>query len=327
MHLIRISCSLELPGAMTGAQHFLQITGLIFIHLPALSLDLTNAFNIRSDKLSYAKLRVGLAKVGGDTDPYQLKGTYSAGTFNSISFFSPTSTLPPANLKPQETKSYEIGADLRFLKNRLSLDVTYYDQTTVNQILNVATSPTTGYTGIKLNAGEIENKGVEVMFTAKVLENKAGFNWNVSLNWAKNKDMVNKLYGGLQSYQISDGFGGCVTLGIPGQEWGQLWGLPFVRDPKSGNKIVVGDDGIPLTTNVAKSFGTVTPDWVGGITNSFSYGNFSLSFLVDVRMGGKFFSCYRMAFLSNRYVYRNYCQSCQGKRADRRCRKAGWHCQ
>ena len=256
----------------------------------SLGLDLTSAFDIRSDKLSYAKLRFGLAKVGGDTDPYQLKGTYSASTFNSVSLFAPTSTLPPANLKPQETKSYEIGADLRFFKNRLSLDVTYYDQTTVNQILNVATSPTTGYTGIKLNAGEIENKGIEVMFTAKVLENKAGLNWNASLNWAKNKDMVNKLYGGLQSYQISDGFGGCVTLGIPGKEWGQLWGLPFVRDPKAGNKIVVGDDGIPLTTNVAKSFGTVTPDWVGGITNSFSYGNFSLSFLVDVRMGGKFFS-------------------------------------
>ncbi|MDP4128810.1 MAG: SusC/RagA family TonB-linked outer membrane protein [Bacteroidota bacterium] len=256
----------------------------------SLAVDLTNALQITSDKLSYAKLRVGVARVGGDTGPYQLKGTYSAGTFNSISLFAPTSTLPPANLKPQETQSYEIGTDLRFLKNRLSVDVTYYDQKTVNQILNVATSPTTGYSGIKLNAGEIENKGVEVMVTGKILESKAGLNWNVSLNWAKNKNVVNKLYGGLQSYQISDGFGGCVTLGIPGQEWGQLWGLPFVRDPKAGNKIVVGDDGIPLTTNVAKSFGTVTPDWIGGITNSFNYKNFNLSFLVDVRMGGKFFS-------------------------------------
>jgi len=256
----------------------------------SLGLDLTKAFPIKSDILSYAKLRGSWAKVGGDTDPYQLTGTYSAGAFNSISLFSPASTHPPANLKPQETKSYEIGADVRFLKSRLMLDLTYYDQTTVNQILSVATSPTTGYNATKLNAGEIENKGVEVMLNAKVIESKSGFNWDVSINWAKNKDVVNKLYGGLQSYQISPGFGGCVTMGIPGQEWGQLWGLPFVRDSKTG-KIVVGNDGLPISTNVAKSFGTVTPDWVGGITNSFNYKNFNLSVLLDMRMGGKFFSC------------------------------------
>lgn len=255
----------------------------------SLGFDLTKAFQIQSDKLSYAKLRASWAKVGGDTGPYQLSGTYSASTFNSISLFSPASTFPPPNLKPQETKAYEIGADLRFFKSRLMLDFTYYDQTTVNQILDVATSPATGYTATRLNAGEIENKGIEIMLNAKILESTKGLNWTVIFNWAKNSNMVNKLYGGLQSYQISPGFGGCVTMGIPGQKWGLLWGLPYVRDSKSG-KIVVGDDGLPTTTNVAKSFGTVTPDWVGGINNSFSYGNFNLSFLVDMKMGGKFFS-------------------------------------
>ncbi len=261
---------------------------------PSLNLGfvITDAFKIKSDILSFAKIRASLAQVGGDTDPYQLAGTYSASTFNSIALFTPSSTLPPANLKPQQTKSYEVGTNLKFLKNRLSLDVTYYDQTTVNQILSVATSPTTGYSAMRLNAGEIENSGVEVMFNGRILENKtaSGLSWDMSINWAKNKDMVNTLYGGLTSYQISPGFGGCVTEGIPGQQWGQLWGLPFVRDPKSG-KIVVGSDGLPLTTNVAKSFGTVTPKWVGGISNSFRYKNFNLSFLVDTKMGGKFFSC------------------------------------
>jgi hypothetical protein len=252
-------------------------------------LDLTNALNIKSDKLSYAKLRASWAQVGGDTNPYQLQGTYSASAFNSISLFAPTQTLPPANLKPQETKSYEIGTNLRFIKNRLSLDVTYYDQKTVNQILNVPTSPTTGYTSMTLNAGEIENKGVEVIFTGKLLQQPTGLNWTVTVNWAANRDVVNKLYGGLQSYQISDGFGGCVTLGIPGKQWGQLWGLPFVRDSASG-KIVVGSDGLPVTTNTAKSFGTVMPNWVGGINNAFAYKRFTLSFLLDMRMGGKFFS-------------------------------------
>lgn len=258
---------------------------------PSLNLGfvVTDALHIKSDILSFAKIRASLAQVGGDTDPYQLQGTYSASTFNSISLFTPSSTLPPANLKPQQTKSYEIGTNVRFLKNKLSLDVTYYDQTTVNQILSVATSPTTGYKAVKLNAGEIENKGVEVMFNGQILENKSGLNWDISVNWAKNKDIVNSLYGGLTSYQISPGFGGAVTMGIPGQEWGQIWGLPFVRDAKTG-KIVVGSDGLPLTTNTPKSFGTVTPKWIGGINNSFKYKNFNLSFLVDMRMGGKFFS-------------------------------------
>jgi outer membrane receptor protein involved in Fe transport len=255
----------------------------------SIGLVITDAFHLQSDALSFAKIRASWAKVGGDTDPYQLSRTYSASSFNSISLFAPTGTLPPANLKPQETRSYEIGANLRFIKNRLSLDVTYYDQTTVNQIISVATSTTTGYTGMKLNAGEIENKGVEIMFNGKVLDNPSGLNWNLSLNWAKNKNVVNELYGELQSYRISAGFGGAITLGIPGQDWGSIWGLPFVRDDKSG-KIVVGDDGVPLTTNVAKNFGSVTPDWIGGINNAFRYKNMYLSFLVDMRKGGKFFS-------------------------------------
>lgn len=255
----------------------------------SLGFVVTDAFKIASDVLSYAKIRASVAKVGGDTDPYQLSRTYSASSFNSISMFAPTGTLPPANLKPQETNSYEIGANLRFIKNRISLDVTYYDQVTVNQIISVATSTTTGYAGMRLNAGEIENKGVEVMLNAGVLESTSGLNWNIAVNWAKNNNVVNELYGGLQSYQISPGFGGALTLGIPGQKWGSIWGLPFVRDEKSG-KMVVGDDGIPLTTNVAKNFGTVTPDWIGGINNIFRYKNTTLSFLIDMRKGGKFFS-------------------------------------
>ncbi|HVT86005.1 MAG TPA: SusC/RagA family TonB-linked outer membrane protein [Chitinophagaceae bacterium] len=255
----------------------------------SLGFDVTKGLKINSDILSYAKLRASWAKVGGDTDPYQLAGTYSASSFNGVSVFTPGATLPPTNLKPQETRSYEIGTNLRFLKNKLSLDVTYYDQKTVNQIISVATSRTTGYSGELLNAGEVENKGVEIMFDGKVLQNKSGLNWDISVNWAKNNDVVNTLYGGLQSYQISPGFGGATSLAIPGQKWGILWGLPFVRDAKSG-KIVVDNTGIPLTTNVAKNFGTVTPDWIGGINNSFQYKNFNLSFLVDMRKGGKFFS-------------------------------------
>lgn len=241
-----------------------------------------------SDVLSFLKLRGSWAQVGGDTDAYQLSRTYSANSYNSIAIFSPGSTLPPTNLKPEITSSFEFGADVRLWEDKFSLDLTYYDQTTVNQILSVATSTTTGYRSMLLNAGEIENKGVEVMMNFKALDKDDGLNWDISLNWAKNKSTVNELYGDLDSYQISPGFGGCKTLGIPGEEWGVLWGLPYVYDD-SGN-MVVNAAGLPMTTNVGVNLGNVTPDWTGGLRNSFSYKDVNLSFLIDARMGGDFFS-------------------------------------
>jgi outer membrane receptor protein involved in Fe transport len=196
--------------------------------------------------------------------------------------------MPPLDLKPEETNSWEIGAETRFFSNRLTLDLTYYDQTTVNQILSVATSTATGYASMLLNAGEIENKGIEIMLTGAVLDNPTGLKWDVTLNWAKNTNMVNELYGQLESYRISAGFGGATTLGIPGEEWGVIWGLPFVRN--DAGKIVVDSRGIPKTTNKAQKLGTVTPDWTGGISNSFRYKGFNLNFLIDARFGGDVFS-------------------------------------
>ncbi|MFA6126862.1 MAG: SusC/RagA family TonB-linked outer membrane protein [Bacteroidales bacterium] len=256
----------------------------------SLGFDVTEAFKLQSDILSYAKLRGSWARVGGDAGAYQLNNTYSVGTFNSISMFSPGLTFPPANLKPQITSSFEFGGDFRLWKNRLSLDITYYDQTTVNQILSVATSLTTGYSAMRLNAGEISNSGIELMLTGKVIDKPDGLSWDIMVNWAKNKSQVNELYGDLESYRISNGFGGATTVGIPGQPWGVIWGLPYVRDSIS-NKIVVGSDGIPLTTNVGKNLGNVTPDWTGGIRNTFNYKGLYLGFLIDMRKGGDFFSC------------------------------------
>ncbi|RPI42474.1 MAG: TonB-dependent receptor, partial [Bacteroidetes bacterium] len=255
----------------------------------SLGLSLTDAFSLESEFLSYVKLRGSWAKVGGDTGPYQLSRTYSASSYNSISMFSPTSTMPPVGLMPEETTSFEIGTDMRLWKDRISLDFTYYNQTTVNQILSVATSSTTGYRSMRLNAGEISNNGVELMLNGAILQNPSGISWDMTLNWAKNKSMVNTLYGDLDSYVISGGFGGAKTLGIPGEEWGVIWGLPFVRN--DAGAIVVDERGIPKTTSDGAKLGTVTPDWTGGLNNRFSYKNAYLSFLIDARMGGDIFSC------------------------------------
>jgi len=257
---------------------------------PSVSLGFvfTDALHIKSKALSYGKLRASWANVGGDTNPYQLNGTFSSSSFDGVSLFSPSQTLPPLNLKPQETKSYEFGANLGFFSNRVNLDVTYYDQKTDNQILSVPISSTTGYSSELINAGEIENRGAEVMLSADVLKRPSGLSWSVMLNWATNKNMVNTLYGGLQSYEIGVGPGGIQTMAVPGQPWGALYGLGYVRDSK-GN-IEVDNNGLPLTNNTVKKLGNVIPKWTGGLQNTFTYKRFQLGFLLDARWGSQFFS-------------------------------------
>lgn len=254
----------------------------------SLGLVLTDALNIKSSELSYAKLRASWAKVGGDTGPYRLDRTYSASTFNGISLFRPTGTMPPVGLKPEETDSYEFGLELSLLKDRINLDIAYYDQTTVNQILAVTTSIASGYRSQLLNAGEIQNKGVEIMLGAKIINQPNGFSWNANINWARNKNMVNELYSGLLSYPINSGFGGATIMAFPGEEWGIIYGLDFVRNVDG--KVVVGENGIPLTSNTPSRLGKVNPEWIGGIRNAFQYKRVSLNFLIDVRMGSQFFS-------------------------------------
>lgn len=254
----------------------------------SLSFIFTDALKMNSDILSYGKVRASWAKVGGATSPYSLNRTYSPGTFGGVSLFAPSRTMPPLDLKPQTTKSYEIGTDLRFLNNRISLDVTYYDQKTINEILSVPISSTTGYSSELINAGEIENKGVEIMLGVSILKNPNGLSWDFSVNWAKNKNMVNKLYNGITSYIMGTGPGGIAVAGIPGQQWGALYGLGYIRDSK-GN-IMIDNSGVPMTSNSPEILGNITPKWTGGIQNTFSYKKFTMAFLLDARWGSQFFS-------------------------------------
>ncbi|WP_372932387.1 SusC/RagA family TonB-linked outer membrane protein [Mariniphaga sediminis] len=258
---------------------------------PSVSLGLTlnEALNIKSDILSHAQLRTSWAQVGSDTGPYQLDLTYSTLQYGGKAFFTPSGTLPPFDLKPEITTSYEIGTDLMFLENRFGLDLTFYKQITDNQILDVPLSRTTGFNSMRFNAGQIENRGVEVMARGTIIESGSnGFSWDVSVNWAKNKNMVNELYGNIDAYRISTGFGGAGTYGRPGKEWGLIEGLPYVRN--DAGKIIVGANGLPLTTNKPIVLGKVNPDWIGGLRNEFTYKNLSVSFLIDAKIGGDIFS-------------------------------------
>lgn len=262
----------------------------------SLSWIFTDALNISSNTLSYGKLRASWAQVGKATDPYQTIGTYvaEASPFDGVTLYHNYRTIPPANLKPESVKSTEFGLDLGLFNNRLGLDITYYDKITTNQIMNVSLSGASGFNNTQINAGEIENKGVELQLRASILRSNTGLNWDMNVNWAKNKNTVNKLYTDpqtgqkLTSYPITSAWSTTVDA-IPGEAFGVIRGTGFLRDPET-NAIIVNSIGLPRFTSSPKILGNINPDWVGGINNSFSYKNFNLSFLVDFRMGGDIFS-------------------------------------
>ena len=266
----------------------------------AVSAIVTDIFDIKSSVLSFAKIRAGVAQVGNDTDPYMLKSTYRYDNpWGSTPSLSENNALLNAELKPEITSSYEIGADIRLWQNRVALDLTYYNKVSENQILNVNISNATGYASKLLNAGKITNKGVEVQLTVTPV--KTGkFQWDIGLNWAKNKNRVVSLPNGLKTYQLNtsyapltqatttSSFRGVTVEARVGEPYGTFFGKGFLRSPDGD--IVYDALGYPMIDPVSRVLGTFTPDWIGGFSNTFTYKGFSLSTLIDVKHGGDIFS-------------------------------------
>jgi TonB-linked SusC/RagA family outer membrane protein len=251
----------------------------------------TDAFNLESNILSFGKLRGSWAQIGKATGPYNTLGVYlpAAATFKGVTQFFIDRSLPPVGLKNETTTSNEVGVELNFFMNRLNIDFTYFNNLSRDQILGIDISSASGYSSMLINAGEIQNQGVELLMMGKVLQNPNGFNWDVTLNWSKMENMVNELYGDIETYQISSSWGGLTIEARPGKPYGTIMGVGFARD-EQGRVIVNPNNGRVMKTPVPIEIGNITPDWLGGIRNSFGYKNLSMSFLVDMRMGGDLFS-------------------------------------
>jgi TonB-linked SusC/RagA family outer membrane protein len=251
------------------------------------SLILTEAFGIQSDVLNFAKLRGGWSKVGKDASPYQLLNTYDfTAPFNSNPQQSLNSTDLNPNLKPETTKSTELGVELGFLRNRIRLDFGLYNTNSINQILSLDVSPATGYSRKLVNGGTINNKGIETQLGITPIKTD-NFTWDINLNYSLNRSKVKDLYQNVQSYVLgSDGT--IQVLAAVGQPYGTLFGTAFERN--SNGEIIVEADGTPAISASKKILGKFTPDWLGGITNSFKYKNLSLSVLIDAHIGGEIFS-------------------------------------
>ena len=251
------------------------------------SLILTEAFDIKSDVLNFAKLRGGWSKVGKDSTPYQLLNTFGfTAPFTGNPQQSLNSTDLNPDLKPETTKSTEAGIELGFFSNKLRLDLGVYNTNSINQILSLDVTQATGFTNKLVNGGTINNKGIEAQVGITPVKTK-DFSWDISLNYSRNRSKVKELYKEVQSYVLgSDGT--LQVLATVGQPYGTLFGSAFERN--SAGEIIVNEDGTPSVDPSKKILGKYTPDWIGGITNSFSYKNINLSVLVDAHIGGKIYS-------------------------------------
>ena len=241
---------------------------------------------LRSNALSYGKLRGSWTKVGNDADPYQLAAVYTAvQPFGNIPLYAVPNTIPNATLKPEETAAWEVGTELRFW-DRATLDFTYYDKRTSNQILGAQISGATGFTNIVLNAGEITNKGVELLLDATPVRLANGFEWGVTLNYARNRSQVAELYGDLQTVVLGS-YWSMTIEARKGEPYGAFYGNPYLRD--SQGRLIL-NNGRPVVDAQKRVLGNYNPDWTGGVMNTFRYRNVDFSFLFDIKQGGDLYS-------------------------------------
>ncbi len=235
------------------------------------------------DFISFAKLRGSWAEVGNDTNPFQTLRTASLSAGGNNGFLNISGTIPNENLLPEKTRSIEIGADIRFSGSRVGLDFTYYKSNSENQLFSVALPVGSGASQFFTNGGDVENKGVEAILTLIPVSHD-DFRWDVAFNFTKNTSTVVKINDERPRIQVASDFLRAFFI-EQGEPWGNVFSRGFERD--SQGRILVGDNGLPLITGgrtvLAANY---NPDWLGGISNTLSYKDVYMSFLVDIRQGG-----------------------------------------
>ena len=259
------------------------------------SLVLTDALpNLQSSIVSSIKLRAAAARVGSDAPVYSLVPVFlgEAQRFGSQPQYRLDTRLANANLKPEITRSDEVGAEFALLDNRLTLDVSAYRKSTRNQIFDVEISGASGFDRKWVNAGEISNKGFEALVGFNVLESPTGLSWNTTFNYSHNRSEVVELAPDVDAILLgSGGFGDVRVEARKGEPYGAIRGYRFERDD-DGN--ILTDGGFPLSETELSTLGNIQPNWTGGWANQFSFGNWSLHSLIDFKRGGKLYSVTQM---------------------------------
>jgi TonB-linked SusC/RagA family outer membrane protein len=264
----------------------------------------TDAFEVSGNILSFAKIRASYAEVGNDAGVYLVNSVFTqplggsfdfpTGDFAVIDFpfnngsvsvpgFTDNNTIGNLDLKPERTKAFEIGTEMRLFAGRLNLDVAYYNSLSESQILTATIAPSSGFRNKTLNVGSISNKGVEVSIGGAIIQTD-NFRWDLNINFAKNKNRVEELNEGateipLQAQDLTPGLK--IVKGMP---YG-MFEATTVRTTEDG-KIIVDESGLPLDSQTPVYRGSIQPDWTGGLTSSLSYRGLNLSVTLDTRQGG-----------------------------------------
>ena len=240
--------------------------------------------------ISFAKIRASAAQVGNDTDPYQTAGVFVAGIpYASQPTLSEQSIIASANLLPERSTSYEVGADLRFLRDRLRFDFAYYDELTENQIISLPIAVSSGYKEQVVNGGAVRSRGVELIAGITLIEKK-NFQWNAQFNFSRNVSTVESLPAGsgrltLAYSRIYDNVNQTVWFQVEeGGRIGDLYGTGYKKN-ENGDFILTAT-GNHIVDNTLKRLGNYNPDFILGFHNQFQYKRWNLGFLFDWRQGG-----------------------------------------
>jgi TonB-linked SusC/RagA family outer membrane protein len=279
------SSALATPFSVDGTSFFYPSVSTSFI--------LSNATELPKS-ISFAKLRASVAQVGNDTNPYQTSGAFvSQTTFNGQPTFSNQNFIPNANLKPEVTTSYEFGADVRFFKDRLNVDFTYYNATTEDQIISLPIAVSSGYNQQVVNGGRVNTTGVEIILGGTPIRSE-NFTWNTTFNFATNKSVIKDLPQDngrltLAFSRIYDSANQTVFFQVEeGGRVGDIYGTGYLKN--TDGEFLITDEGKLIADNTLKKIGNYNPDFTLGWNNSFNYKDWNATFLFDWRQGGEIVS-------------------------------------
>jgi tonB-linked outer membrane protein, susC/ragA family len=266
------------------------------------SFIFSDAFKINKDILSYGKVRAGISRTARDADPYLVfqayrKAEYGDGFVPGFKFpysndlatfvgYTVANTWNNPDLKPEFTTEYEAGTELRFLKNRIGLEFTYFENKNTDGIINLRISPASGAVVSIENTGKTSSKGIEAGLKVTPIKTK-DFNWEVNFNFSRIRSLVEETHPKTDRIYMGGFSGNPAIYAVKGERYGSIVGSAYMRDA-NGN-ILVGSNGKPMIQS-GQVLGHVEPDWTGSVGTSFKYKGVYLTAQLDIRQGGYLFN-------------------------------------
>ena len=246
------------------------------------SAILSNIFTLPT-VVSFAKLRGSYATTGNDAAAFLTTQLYNFDAGGNGGFISRNGVKPFPTLKPELTTALEFGLEAKFFNDRLGFDLGYYTSDTKNQLFQVSLPPASGWRSEFVNAGLVNNKGVELTLNATPIV-KGDFRWNMNVNYARNINKLVELSPTLKTLNLTQDFM-VFQRAVEGEPLGQMYSRGYQRD--ASGRVLVGANGLPLITpGTTVDIGNSRPDWTGGFSNTFSYKSFSFNALITARVGG-----------------------------------------